>query len=105
LTDRPSPPAGPARQRLDKWLWFARVVKTRSLAAKLIADGHVRVNSLRVETAARPVKPGDVVTVALERTVRVMKILAAGERRGPAIEAQTLYADLTSPSGTKEHPS
>ena len=90
------PPAGsePARQRLDKWLWFARVVKTRSLAARLVTEGHVRVNSIRIETAAKAVKPGDIVTVALERHVRVLKILASGERRGPAPEAQALYEDL-----------
>jgi ribosome-associated heat shock protein Hsp15 len=104
LPDRPPPPPGIARQRLDKWLWFTRVAKTRSLAAKLVTDGHVRVNSQRVEAAAKAVKPGDVVTVALERTVRVMKVLAAGERRGPAAEAQALYADLTPSPGSPEHP-
>ena len=90
------PPSGPepARQRLDKWLWFTRVVKTRSLAARLVTEGHVRVNSVRVETASKGVRPGDVVTVALERHVRVLKVLAGGERRGPALEAQALYEDL-----------
>ena len=90
------PPTGPepARQRLDKWLWFTRVVKSRSLAARLVTEGHVRVNSVRVETASKAVKPGDVVTVALERHVRVLKMLSGGERRGPAPEAQTLYEDL-----------
>ena len=90
------PPAGlePPRQRLDKWLWFARVVKTRSLAARLVTEGHVRVNSVRIATAAKAVKPGDIVTVALERHVRVLKILASGERRGPAPEARALYEDL-----------
>lgn len=89
-------PAGldPARQRLDKWLWFARVAKTRSLAARLVTEGHVRVNSIRIGTAAKSVKPGDVVTVALERHVRVLKVLASGERRGPAPEARRLYEDL-----------
>ncbi len=89
-------PAGPepARQRLDKWLWFARVVKTRSLAARLVTDGHVRVNSVRIATAAKAVKPGDVVTIALERHVRVLRILASGDHRGPAPEARALYEDL-----------
>lgn len=91
-----TPPAGPepARQRLDKWLWFTRAVKTRSLAARLVTEGHVRVNSVRVETASKAVKPGDIVTVALERHVRVLRVLAGGERRGPAPEARTLYEDL-----------
>jgi ribosome-associated heat shock protein Hsp15 len=90
------PPAGPepARQRLDKWLWFTRVVKTRSLAARLVTEGHVRVNSVRVETASKGLRLGDVVTVALERHVRVLKVVAGGERRGPAAEAQALYEDL-----------
>ena len=92
-TSLPASP-DPARQRLDKWLWFARVAKTRSLAARLVTEGHVRVNSIRIGTAAKSVKPGDVVTVALERHVRVLKILASGERRGPAPEAQRLYEDL-----------
>ena len=72
-------------------------MKTRSLAAKLVAEGHVRVNGTRIETAAKPVKPGDVVTIALERQVRVLKVVDAGDRRGPAPEAQRLYEDLAPP--------
>ncbi len=87
--------AGGGRQRLDKWLWFARVVKTRSLAAKLVADGHVRVNGVRVENPAKPVRAGDVLTIALDRQVRVLRLEGAGERRGPYEEARTLYAELT----------
>ena len=96
MPDAAPPPARTeaARQRLDKWLWFTRVVKTRSLAARLVTEGHVRVNSVRVEVASKPVRAGDVVTVALERHVRVLKVLAAGVRRGPATEARTLYEDL-----------
>ena len=98
MPDAAPPPAGPPpdarRQRLDKWLWFARVAKTRSLAARLVTEGHVRINSVRVETAAKSVRPGDVVTVALERHVRVLKVTAPGERRGPAPEARSLYEDL-----------
>ncbi len=89
------PPPTEARQRLDKWLWFTRVVKTRSLAAKLIEEGHVRVNSVRIEQSSKSVKPGDVVTVALEHDVRVMRVVSAGERRGPAQEARSLYVDLS----------
>ncbi len=83
------------RLRIDKWLWHARVMKTRSLAARLVADGHVRLNGTRTDTPAKPVKVGDVLTIALERTVRVYRVLALGERRGPASEAQTLYEDLS----------
>lgn len=83
------------RQRIDKWLFFARVAKSRSLAAKLVTAGRVRVNRDKVEQAAHPVKSGDVLTVRLDRKVLVYRILASGVRRGPAAEAQTLYEDLT----------
>jgi ribosome-associated heat shock protein Hsp15 len=82
------------RQRLDKWLWFARMTKSRSLAARLVEEGHVRLNGRRVEAPARAVAPGDVLTIALDRQVRVLKILAPGERRGPFVEACRLYQDL-----------
>jgi ribosome-associated heat shock protein Hsp15 len=83
------------RQRLDKWLWFARVAKTRSLAARLVAEGHVRLNSRRIETPARTVAPGDVLTIALERRVRVLKVVAAGTRRGGFSEASRLFDELS----------
>ncbi len=83
------------RQRLDKWLWFARVTRTRSLAARLIVSGHVRLNARRVETPAKPVAAGDVLTIALERQVRVLKVLAPGARRGGAAEASLLFEELT----------
>lgn len=82
------------KQRLDKWLWFARVVKTRTLAAKLILDGHVRVNAQRIETPAKAVGPGDVLTIALEGSVAVLRIVGIGARRGPFSEARLLYEDL-----------
>ena len=87
--------AAPSRLRLDKWLWHARIAKSRSLAARLVEAGHVRINGLRADGPAKPVKPGDVLTIALERTVRVLEIVALGERRGPASEARTLYEDLS----------
>ena|SRR5947209_4868370 len=86
------------RQRLDKWLWYARLAKTRTLAQKLAMSGQVRINRDRTESASHPVKTGDVLTVALPGGVRVLKITATGERRGPAIEARLLYEDLTPPS-------
>ena len=82
------------RQRLDKWLWFARIVKSRTLAARLVVDGFVRVNAMRTEDPAKPVKTDDVLTVALDRQVRVLKVLAPGSRRGPFTEARLLYEDL-----------
>jgi ribosome-associated heat shock protein Hsp15 len=82
------------RQRIDKWLWHARVVRTRSAAAALAASGHVRVNGQRIDVASRSVRVGDVVTVALDRSVRVLKVAAFAERRGPAESARVLAEDL-----------
>jgi ribosome-associated heat shock protein Hsp15 len=82
------------RQRIDKWLWHARVVRTRTAAAALAASGHVRVNGQRIDGASRAVRLGDVVTVALDRTVRVLKVAAFAERRGPAESARVLVEDL-----------
>ncbi|MBV8849715.1 MAG: RNA-binding S4 domain-containing protein [Methylobacteriaceae bacterium] len=84
-----------ARQRIDKWLWFARIVKSRTLAAKLVTEGRIRVNSARIETPAKVIGPGDVLTIALERDVKVLRILANGERRGPYSEARLLYEDIS----------
>jgi ribosome-associated heat shock protein Hsp15 len=83
------------RQRIDKWLWHARVVRTRSAAAALAVSGHVRVNGQRIDLASRAVRLGDVVTVALDRSVRVLKVAAFAERRGPAESARVLVEDLT----------
>ena len=80
--------------RLDKWLWQARFCKSRALAARLVADGAVRVNSNRVVKPATPVRVGDGLSFALAGRVRALRILALGTRRGPAPEAQALYADL-----------
>jgi ribosome-associated heat shock protein Hsp15 len=83
------------RQRIDKWLWHARVVRTRSAAAALAASGHVRINGARVMMAAKPVKAGDVVTIALDRGVRVLQVTGFAVRRGSADVAQALYLDLS----------
>ena len=83
------------RQRLDKWLWFARLVKTRKQAVQLIEHGYVRIDARRVDVPARSVGRGDVLTIALERHVRVLRVLAIAERRGPSRDAQLLFEDLT----------
>jgi ribosome-associated heat shock protein Hsp15 len=90
------------RQRIDKWLWFARVVKTRSLAAKLVTDGHVRLNGRRIATPAHSVLSGDVLTIALERQVRVLRVMAPGSRREAYPLAKLLFEELTSPSPAPE---
>jgi ribosome-associated heat shock protein Hsp15 len=89
---------GASRQRIDKWLFFARVVKSRSLAAKLAAAGRVRINGQKTTQASDLVKPGDGLTITLERRILVYKVLDAGSRRGPAEEARKLYEDLSPPS-------
>lgn len=96
--------SGEDRQRIDKWLFFARVVKSRSLAAKLVQSGRVRLNRDKVGQAAHAVKPGDVLTITLDRRVLVHKVVACGVRRGPADEARTLYEDLTPPPATQSAP-
>jgi ribosome-associated heat shock protein Hsp15 len=82
------------RQRLDKWLWHARVVKARTSAAALVASGHVRINGTRETAPGHALKVGDVVTVGLDRSVRVLKVIAFAERRGDAVAARVLYEDL-----------
>ncbi|WP_185983831.1 RNA-binding S4 domain-containing protein [Aureimonas mangrovi] len=82
-------------QRIDKWLFFARLLKTRSLAQKLVVSGAVRINREKVSSAARLVRPGDVLTLSVHERVRVLKVVAIGDRRGPAPEAQELYEDLS----------
>jgi ribosome-associated heat shock protein Hsp15 len=94
LAPESRPEAG-ARQRLDKWLFFSRAVKSRTLAQKLIEAGFVRVNSARTVHSDHQVVPGDVLTMNLNRRLLVWRILDAGSRRGPATEAVTLYEDLT----------
>jgi ribosome-associated heat shock protein Hsp15 len=84
-----------SRQRIDKWLFFARVVKSRSLAAKLAQSGRVRVNRDKAEQASHPVKPGDVLTITLDRQVLVYRVVDCGKRRGPAEEARALYEDIS----------
>ena len=88
----------PTSLRVDKWLWYARFFKTRSLAAKLVSDGKVRVNSTPISKPSRAVSVGDVLTFPQSRDVRVIKIAAIGDRRGPAPEAQALYEDLSPPA-------
>jgi len=81
--------------RLDKWLWHARFFKSRGLAAGLVKSGRCRVDGTLVSKPSRTVAPGMVLTFPKADEVRVIKVLALGERRGPAPEAQALYEDLT----------
>jgi ribosome-associated heat shock protein Hsp15 len=83
-------------QRIDKWLWHARVVRTRTSAATLAERGCVRVNGTRIDAASKLVRVGDVLTIALD-FVRILKVQGFSERRGGAPQAQLLYEDLTPP--------
>ncbi|MCI0601231.1 MAG: RNA-binding S4 domain-containing protein [Beijerinckiaceae bacterium] len=74
------------------------MTRTRSLAARLVVSGHVRINARRVEIPAKPVAPGDVLTIALARQVRVLKVLAPGVRRGDAAEASLMFEELAYPA-------
>lgn len=90
------------RQRLDKWLSFARIVKSRSLGAKLAVSGRVRINRDKATQASDQVKPGDVLTVTLERRILVYRVLDPGIRRGPAEEARKLYEDISPPPAPRD---
>lgn len=90
---KPDPNAA-RKLRLDKWLWQARFFKSRGLAAEVIEAGSVRVNGTRITRPGRDVTEGDTLTFPQGDRIRVVRILALGQRRGPAPEAQALYLDL-----------
>jgi ribosome-associated heat shock protein Hsp15 len=83
--------------RLDKWLWFARFYKTRTLAASVVAGGAVRINGTPASKRSTMITVGDVLTFAKDDHIRVIRIEACGTRRGPAPEAQALYTDMAPP--------
>lgn len=88
-----------SRQRIDKWLFFARMTKSRSLAQAHIQSGHVRINGERVAQPSQAVKPGDRIELSFERRNVVLIVRLPGTRRGPFEEARLLYDDLTPPPG------
>jgi ribosome-associated heat shock protein Hsp15 len=92
-------PPGGESQRIDQWLWFARLFKTRSLATRSVQGGQVRVTragtTTRIEKPSFTLKAGDIITLRIQRKVRVLEVVGAGVRRGPAAEAQRLYRDLS----------
>jgi ribosome-associated heat shock protein Hsp15 len=89
-----APPPSDDGLRLDKWLWQARFFKTHPLAAQLAQKGRIRINQVRVSKPHYRLRPGDVLTFPQGQTIRVVRVLALGTRRGPASEAQALYEDL-----------
>ena len=88
--------------RLDKFLWFARIVKTRALAQALAEAGRLRISGRVVDRAHVPVRVGDVLSFAVHGNVRVLKVEALPLRRGPPAEARALYIDLSEGPLTSE---
>lgn len=93
MSDTPAVPS----VRVDKWLWYARFFKSRSLATKLVQARKVRINSIPTDKPSAAVRADDVLTFAQGKHIRVVRIRDIGKRRGPAVEAQRLYEDLAPP--------
>jgi ribosome-associated heat shock protein Hsp15 len=85
--------------RLDRFLWFARIVKTRALAQTMAEEGRLRLNGRVIDKAHTIVRAGHVLGFARKGEVRVLRIEALPSRRGPAAEARSLYSELTSEAG------
>jgi ribosome-associated heat shock protein Hsp15 len=98
VTTSVEPPPGDRRQRIDKWLWHARLARTRNAAKMIAVSGRVRVNREKNDSGARLLRPGDVLTISLAGSVRVLRVRAVAERRGSAANATHLYEELTPPS-------
>ena len=96
MTDNPSANEAKAL-RIDKWLWYARFFKTRNMATRLISSGKLRLNGEVMSKPHRAALVGQVLTFVQQNDVRVIEIIALGQRRGPAVEAVTLYNDLSPP--------
>ena len=96
MSGSPKIAAEKASRRLDQWLWFARFAKSRSIAARLCAAGAVNVNGIAVDRANHAIKPGDIVVLPQGPWQRTVEVLALGTRRGPAIEAKTLFREMGS---------
>ncbi|MFM1814424.1 MAG: hypothetical protein RLZ98_1119 [Pseudomonadota bacterium] len=102
--DREDEVADAGTQRIDRWLWFIRAVKSRTLAAGLVGDGKVRINRVKIDKPSHAVKPGDVITLALRGKIRVIEVVAVGTRRGPASEAAGLFAELSPMAPARHEP-
>jgi len=87
----------PASRRLDQWLWFARLAKSRSLAARLCAAGAVTINGVNIRKANHAVRIGDVIAVPQGPFRRTVRVRALGMRRGPTAEARLLYEETAAP--------
>jgi ribosome-associated heat shock protein Hsp15 len=91
--------------RLDKFLWFARLTKTRGWAQDIAHGGHLRIDGRRIEKAAAPVRPGNVVAfITHDHQVRIIRVEALPARRGPAPEARLCYTDLKNENVSQKAP-
>ncbi len=88
--------------RLDKFLWFARIVKTRALAQALAEEGRIRIGGRLIDRAHAPVRIGDVLSFAQRGSVRVLRVEALPARRGPPAEARALYTEVPEAPLTSE---
>ena len=84
-------------QRIDLWLWCARLAKTRAECSRQVERGNIRINRQATSKPHAKLRVGDVLTFGMGRGVRVWRVLALAERRGPAPEARALYEDLSDP--------
>ena len=80
--------------RIDKFLWFARITKTRAFAQQLAEAGHIRIGGRRIDRAHATVKPGETITLMINDHVRILRIEALPQRRGPSAEARETYSDI-----------
>src|ERR1700741_2954176 len=90
-----------AGQRIDRFLWFARLTRTRSMAQALCEQGHIRLDGRRIDRAHALVRPGNVLSLVAHGRVRVLRVERLPTRGGPASEAATLYRDITAPAGAE----
>lgn len=90
-------------QRIDKWLWHARFFKTRSIAQKQVTTGKVRVDSEKISSPSRKVLPGNILTITMSRDIKIIEIVGIADKRGPYIQAQLLYNNLTPPKPEKSN--
>ncbi len=87
------PPQG-GTLRIDKFLWFTRLARSRSYAQALAEEGHIRLNGRRIDRAHAPVRPGDLITLPHGASARVVRVSMLPARRGPAPEAQSCYEEI-----------
>ncbi|TWD53279.1 heat shock protein Hsp15 [Agrobacterium vitis] len=95
MNDKQPLPGAP--QRIDKWLFFARVTKSRTLAQSEISSGHVTINGQKIRQPSAVVRPGDRVEIKLHHRDLILIVQKPGERRGPYEEAKLLYEDISPP--------